>query len=383
MSASQSLASSLEPIRLRYLDSPLPGWLRAAGDALLGLLPAAMRRQLGAMRRRLFLQLEGDELQLRALVDEQSTLVGVVPLADLELMEILRVRLDEVASNVPRWLLLGIGQTLRPVLTVPASAEPRLREMMAHEIDRQTPFPLDQVSFEPRVLARDSSMRQLRVELVVLPKARLDAALAALGPMAGGLAGVDIVDAQGVALAVNLLPTAGRAQRADAARRANRWLAGIAIAALLASMWLALGNRQVAHDRQAASLAAAQAEVREVRKLRRSLEESMRAANFLALQRAQQPTMLELLADLTQRIPDSTWLEKIAVNSGNVILLGQSAQASALVGLLQESPLVKRPTLTGSVQRDPRSGKERFTLTAVVAGSAKDQEIADAAARKR
>lgn len=383
MSANQSLASSLEPIRLRYLDSPLPGWLRVAGDSLLGLLPAKVRRQLGAMRRRLLLQVDGDELQLRALVDEQSTLIGVVPLADVELMEILRARLDEVASNVPRWLLLGIGQTLRPVLTVPASAEPRLREMMAHEIDRQTPFPLDQVSFEPRVVARDSGARQLRVELVVLPRTRLDAALEALGPMAGGLAGVDIVDAQGVALGVNLLPMAGRAQRADAARRANRWLGGIAVAALLASMWLALDNRQAAHERQVASLAAARTEAREVRKLRGSLEESMRAANFLALQRAQQPTMLELLADFTQRIPDSTWLEKIAVSSGNVVLLGQSAQASALVALLQESPLIKRPTLTGSVQRDPRSGKERFTLTAVVAGSAKDQETADAAARKR
>ena len=80
--------------------------------------------------------------------------------------------------------------------------------------------------------------------------------------------------------------------------------------------------------------------------------------------------MLELLADLTQRIPDNTWLEKIAINGGNVVLLGQSEQASALVGLLQDSPLIKKPTLTGSVQRDPRTAKERFTMTAVVAGSA-------------
>ena len=42
--------------------------------------------------------------------------------------------------------------------------------------------------------------------------------------------------------------------------------------------------------------------------------------------------MLELLADLTRRIPDDTSLEKIAVNGGNIVLIGQSAQASALVG---------------------------------------------------
>lgn len=109
----------------------------------------------------------------------------------------------------------------------------------------------------------------------------------------------------------------------------------------------------------------------------------MRAANFLALQRAQQPTILELLADLTRRIPDGTYLEKIAVNGGNIVLLGKSSQASSLVRVLQESPLVKRATLTGSVQRDPRDGRERFTLTAVVAGSPQEKESASAATRNR
>ncbi len=383
MSASQSLTSSLEPLRLRYLDSPLPGWLRSSGEAVVAVLPASLRRQIGALHRRLLLRLDGDGLQLRALFDEQSTPIGTVPVDDELLLEQLRLRLDETAGNVPRWLLLDIGQTLRPVLSVPASAESRLREMMAHEIDRQTPFSLDQVSFEPRVLARDAVSRQLRVELVVLPKLRLDAALAQLGPMATGLAGVDVVDGHGQALGVNLLPISDRTARADAARRANRWLAAVAVLALFASMWLALGNRQAAFETQTASLAAATAQARDVRKLRNELDGSIRAANFLALNRAQQPTMLELLADLTRRIPDTTWLEKIAVNGGNVVLLGQSSQASALVGLLQESPLVKKPTLTGSVQRDPRTGKERFTLTAVVAGSEKEKETADASGRRR
>jgi hypothetical protein len=37
--------------------------------------------------------------------------------------------------------------------------------------------------------------------------------------------------------------------------------------------------------------------------------------------------------------------------------------------------------LTGSVQTDPRTGKERFTLTAVVAGSTKEKESANAPER--
>jgi general secretion pathway protein L len=95
------------------------------------------------------------------------------------------------------------------------------------------------------------------------------------------------------------------------------------------------------------------------------------------------PTTLELLDDLTRRIPDSTFIEKVSINDGNLVLIGQSQQASALVGLLQGSPLIRTPTLTGSVQTDPRTGKERFTLTAVVAGSARDKEAANASAGKR
>jgi general secretion pathway protein L len=381
MAASDTVSGTIEPLRLRYLDSPLPGWLRQAGDALLSLLPPAARRQLGAGDRRLLLGLDAGQLQLHALDDEHSVHIGTVPLDDATLLEQLRAKLDEDAGGVRRWLLLDAGQTLRPVLSVPASAEPRLREMMAHEIDRQTPFAPDQVRFEPRVLSRDPATRQLRVELVVLPTARLDAALLQLGPMAAGLAGVDAVDAAGRRLGVNLLPLPGRAAGGDRARRLNRWLAAASGLALFAALWLMLDNRRDAYTAAEARVAATRAEAMQARRTRNALKGSVAASTFLARKRGEQPTMLELVSDLTRRLPDSTWLEKVTISDGGIVLIGQSQQASALVGLLQGSPLILRPTLTGSVQTDPRTGKERFTLTAVVAGSAKEKEGADARPR--
>jgi general secretion pathway protein L len=83
--------------------------------------------------------------------------------------------------------------------------------------------------------------------------------------------------------------------------------------------------------------------------------------------------MLELLAELTRRIPDDTSLEKLAVSDGRIVLIGQSRQAPALVGLLQDSALIKSPALAGAVQKDPRTGLDRFNLTAVVAGSEADK----------
>jgi len=378
--ATASLSNALQPLRLRYYDSPLPGWLRLLGGTLLSALPATMRRQLGASRRRLLLQANGDELQLRALVDEQTTLVGSVPLDDPQLLEDLRARLDAGAASVPRWLMLDAGQVLRPQLPVPASAEPRLREMMVHEIDRQTPFAAEQVSFEPRVIARDPATRQLRVELVVLPLSRLQALLERLGPLAAGLAGVDVIASDGSALGVNLLPAAQRMQRGGRGRLLHLGLVAAVLAIVFASLWITLGNRESAHEAWTGRVQQAQREAREARKLRSALQDSVRAANFLAKQRATQPTVLEIIADLTHRLPDDTWLEKIQVNSGNVTLIGVSGHATALVGVLQDSSLIHRPTLTGSVQADPRTGKERFTLTAVIAGSEAEKEGANGAA---
>ena len=383
MAATDALFQAMEPLRLRYLDSPLPGWLRVAGETVLAMLPDSLRRQLGVRHRRLLMSLDAEGLQLRAQMDERTHLVGVLPLDDAVLLEQLRELLDHNAGNVPRWLVVDVGQTLRPAISVPASAEARLREVMLHEIDRQTPFSHDQVSFEPRILSRDAQTRQLRVELVVLPRARLDAALALLGPLANGLAGVDVVDANGARLGVNLLPLAGRSARLDRSRNVNRWLALITVAALLGAMWMTLSNRSAELEATSARVDAANVKAREVRILRNSLKGSADAANFLARLSARQPTTLEVLADLTKRIPDSTYLEKIAINDGNIVLIGQSQRAADLVGLLQGSTLFKTPTLTGSVQTDPRTGKERFTLTAVVTGSNRDKEAADASDRKR
>ena len=69
---------------------------------------------------------------------------------------------------------------------------------------------------------------------------------------------------------------------------------------------------------------------------------SANAANFLARQRAKQPTTLELLQDLTRRIPDSTSLEKISVNDGNMVLTAiVNRQDGTMISLLSEMRAIR------------------------------------------
>lgn len=88
---------------------------------------------------------------------------------------------------------------------------------------------------------------------------------------------------------------------------------------------------------------------------------------FLDRTRAGRPTAVEVLEDLSKRLPDSTYLEKLAIEGGRITLIGRSNEASALLGRLEGSRLWRAPALAGALQPDPRTGRDIFTLTADLA----------------
>lgn len=367
MPAVDRLTTSLETLRLRLARTPLPGWGREAAAAWRAVLPPGLRPLLQGETNRLLLDRDADLLQVSVADATGERLLGDVSLADLALREALARRLAD--SPAPVWLMLPASAVLRRTLTLPAAAEPRLRDVLAHEIDRQTPFSADQVSFEGRVLARDAAGLSLQVELLVLPRARLEQELQAIAPLAACLAGADVRDADGRGLGINLLAHTQRARRSDPSRRLNLGLVAVAGVALLLALGLIRYNRSEALADLRADVANATVEVRQARLARNQLVAKVEAANFLATRRAAQPTMLELLDELTRRIPDDTSVDKLTVDDGRLVMVGQSRAAPALVGLLQASPLLEEPALTGAVQADPRTGRDRFTLTARVVGA--------------
>ncbi|TNJ35553.1 PilN domain-containing protein [Arenimonas terrae] len=363
MPAADRFSALVEPLRLRLAASPLPRWSRDAAQTVLGLLPARWRDWVVGEQQRLYLLRHQDEIALIAGGRSGDRELGRLPLEESVLASV-RQRLDDAA--IPAWLLLPSANVLRRSLSLPTAAEPRLREVLAFELDRQTPFSADQVSHQGRVLSRDPATQQMQVELLVLPRARLEAELHALGPLAEGLAGVDAIEPDGRRLGLNLLPAGRREQGRDPVRRLNALLALVAGAALLGALLLTLHNRSERLEDLRRQVAQATDDARQARQVRNQLQISAQAANFLATSRASRPTMLELLDDLSRRIPDDTSLDKLAVNEGKLVMVGQSRAAPALVGLLQASPLLSGPALSGAVQADPRSGRDRFTLTADV-----------------
>lgn len=256
-------------------------------------------------------------------------------------------------------------RVLTRVMSLPAAATENLRQVLAFEMDRQTPFKADQVYFDSRVLGHDASGRNAQVELVLIPRAQLDQELAIL-PVATELDGVDswrAAPGEG-RRQTNLLPPEKRARRRNMRLPLNLGLAALALILLFVNMDESLANRATALESMQAEVDKANNEAKQVAALRKTLADSISGANFLTDKKRKGPLTVALLDDLTRRLPEDTYLERLQIENKQVQLQGQANEAAKLIALLGASPCLGNPGFQGQVQPDARTAKERFQINA-------------------
>ena len=352
--------------RIQSAGRGIRGFLAWWGAGLASWLPSRWRQLLAASADRLLLQVEGDGIRLRRqMAGELQDLATLPPMLashgvqDDPLGGVLTGR----AADLPRWLLLPAASGLRRTLQMPGAARERLREVLGFEIERQTPFTLGDVLYDGRVLhVRDDG--QLQVELVVVPRKRFDDANGALAGLSSWLAGADLADADGRPLGINLLPVPQRKVRANPWRWWNLILAVLFLAGLALGLAQILANRNEAARQLQADVDVRSAQARTVAQQRQRLVDSVEGAAYLQQQRNARPSVVEVMDELAKRLPDGTYLEKAAVEGGQLTIIGLSNQAAALVGKLEGARQWNAPALSGALQPDPRTRSDRFTLVA-------------------
>jgi general secretion pathway protein L len=205
---------------------------------------------------------------------------------------------------------------------------------------------------------------RIHAELVAVMRGTLDPLLARLRALDVAVDAVDLGVGQG-RLGVNLLSPEQVPHRRRPRARLNLVLATVCVVlvALLLGQWL--HNRQAALEQMQSQVDGMRGEAQQVAALRQQLQDNAGAAGFLAQRKKSTIAMIGLLQDVTERLPDSAWLERFSVdNTGQVGMQGQAKQATKLLDALKDSPLITDASFQGSIQPDPTSGKERFYLTA-------------------
>jgi general secretion pathway protein L len=335
----------------------LPDWKAFLAWWLGGLrqcLPRRLRQGLGQTRRYVLLAHDGGfVLQLHGTesVEDLAQLDSLQNPALARLLGNGRKRQASLTLRVPA------ERVFKRTVALPIAATGNLRQVLQFEMDRLTPFADAEVLFDFRVLGRQADKGQVQVELAVLRRELVETLLAEL-EVAGQSA--RIVDATGLWEGANLLRSA---LPRGGSTHAGAWLAvgliiALAAAALLTPLWQA---RQVVLDLDA-RLQQARDQAAVIAGLQRQLDEGAALANFVSRRQQQRVPIVELLSELTELLPDDTWLQQLSIRGKNVELQGESAQATTLIELLEDSPRFESVAFRAPLTQVRGAATERFSI---------------------
>lgn len=351
-------------------------WWRAE---LAGMLPDAVRRRFARRHDTLVLSLVGDEVRIGRRLNGRSEELGRIATTAGDARQRAAAILGGSASQATRIeVMVPREKLLTKQVQLPMAAEENLRQVLGFEMQRQTPFRADEVYYNHAITERRPQTQQMAVHISLVPRTVVDGVL-------------ELVDG-GELVAANAGNDANRDdavfafQPGDAVQRSSSHLHRGLIALNVVLLAAVIAIPFVQQQRHLEELRGRLAEVREAATtatdLQQRIDRQRARARYLYVQKSGKPASVELLEELSQRIPDDTWLFRLEMRDGRVHLQGTSTTASALIAELEGSRFLRDVRFASPVTQDGSSGRERFHLMAIVvapeasalAGSPKDAD---------
>jgi len=336
---------------------------------LAGLVPAGLRRMLAARPDMFLLDMSGPEVLILRCGEDACQEVGRVPAAvdggsgREDEGAVRRALKSAGAGRHGTALRLSGAQALRKSISLPLAAEGQLDSILYHQIEQLTPFQADEACFGYRVEGRNPRADRIDVEMTVVPRKFVDAALERVARWGLTPDVVDVRAGDATAVpAINLI-AGHRAPRANPWPRITGALAVLALVLAVTALFIPVEKARTRADAllgQAAELRRASAKVVALRRERDALERGVR---FLAARKGESRQILDALAELTGILPGDTWLYQISVDSPEVRIWGYSPSAASLIGKINDSPLFANPRFRSPVTRAAGEAKERFNIS--------------------
>jgi general secretion pathway protein L len=270
------------------------------------------------------------------------------------------------SGPLPVTLVVPASQCLTRTLTLPAMGAGDLRRLVELDSDRLLPFPPGAAVIDIEVGARDAVGGRQEVVVAALPRDRAQAAIAAataaqLEPRALSVAAA----LPGQPARFDFLPLL----RSDGAWSASadarvRWWGAVLL--LIAVNLGALVLRDVQATNALDELVEAHGETAATaRGLRQRIvaDDARRAAQLRARSTAEP---LDLLAQLTRAMPDSSWVQRLELADGRLRLVGYQAQREPVAAALHAVPRFARVQAAPSELAGGPASAAPFDVTVVL-----------------
>lgn len=364
--ASNATSSLSLSFLARHCRSFLAWW----GSELASLVPESLRQWWRGSSRLVVLSFDGSQAVFTRIRGHQITPVHTVDLAsgDLSLHtgEIGRRLLQAIGGKYHLVLSIPADQVLRRTVNLPLAVEENLRQALAFELDRYTPFMPDQVYFDCRIAGRDVARKRLSVELATVPKATVDQGVARA--LAAGLT----VD--GAIPANDLLKPAGERHDLLPARKrkatGHLWwrTAMVAFSLVLLAMLLAvpIWQKRAAAIALLEPLYKVKAEAEQVDASRDRLKKLTEEHNFLHNRKWESYSTLRVLEELSKLLPDDAFAIQFDFDGASVQIQGETASSVNLLERLESSSMFKDVVFKSQLTKIQGTRLDRFHISATL-----------------
>jgi general secretion pathway protein L len=265
----------------------------------------------------------------------------------------------------PRQVILRLGPEAlleRPV-ELPLAAERDLDRVLHFEMDRLTPFAAADTVWQAAVTRRDHAQRRLLLRLSLVPRRGLQPCLDLLARAGLVPAWLEAAAPDGTPRLIRL---AGEATHHSGGRMFT--IAAGAVAALaVATVVMPFVFQALAGGATERTIATLAPRVAQVEALRKHQAEGAAGSNALAAERARVGNALQVLAAVTDLVPDDTWLTELSLRQGTLTVSGQSPAAARLIPALAADPAFRNPAFAAPVTRAPDGHADLFVIRAELA----------------
>jgi general secretion pathway protein L len=339
---------------------------------LVGCLPERIRIKLVPNRKKLVVLIDDDRVRLERSDRDIGAKIGELTLIGTDPAQLRKVmrRIMHKARLGPRQAVLRLdrGKVLTRTVDLPIAAAENLREVLGFEMDRYTPFNAKDVCYDYRIAGTHLKRKRITVNLAVATRVAVNGAvdvarLLGVEPTQIGF----VAPAKSEEASFNFLRPA-RARSHGPIWRGITACAALAFMLLLAgAVYLPIKLKQDALQASEVRLTRARAEAAESSRLKERLDELLEQSGFVLRQKHALTNVTELIDEVTRLLPDDTWLLQLDLKGDALELTGFAAKPSALIEVIERSPLLTNAHFTSPVTPDPKLEVDRFKLSASVA----------------
>jgi general secretion pathway protein L len=282
-----------------------------------------------------------------------------------------RSALAWVAKRQRRWgplmrvdVALPAGRCLIRHRKVPVAAVERIPDVLALEVERTTPFGMEDIRHAWRVIGPapldDASLQVLHV---IAKRRLIDPLLAEARSMRVPISAVDVVGAEDDRMGFNLV---SRGEAAPSLARRLSWAIATSAALLVlvcaATVVVAVQRQDQALAQLEMETSAARKEAQAVRKRLQDADSLSERIGALRLRRVEGIRVIALWEEVTRLLPDTAWLTNVRVENDTLWIDGYARSAAELVGTIARSPMFSSVALSAPVVREEARASERFQI---------------------